>query len=95
MPDALVSPHAALEDPRADAIRSQDAEERHVGAVGKQLAVLDRWPDRRQLERLELRDVGHRDRALRVADLDMLKRPRAVAGRQLAEPVCTAAGEVG
>ena len=44
-------------------------------------------PIARQVERRELALVGDADRALRVADLDVLEAPAAAAGGQLARAV--------
>ena len=62
------------------------APERDVGAVREQLVALDRRADRRQVELLQ--PLGDLDRALRVADRDVLegaaraRRPRACRGRR-------------
>ena len=53
--------------------------------------VLDRRPDRGEVERLELVEPGDRDRALRVADRDVLEAPRAPARLDLAGAVRRAA----
>src|SRR4051794_32094995 len=69
-------PHPALEDPRADAVGAQRGEERDVGAGRReQLVALDRGADGRQVEALELVARGDVDRALRVADEDLLEAP--------------------
>src|SRR4051812_11284394 len=69
-------PHPALEDPRADAVGGHRGEERHVRAAGREeLVVLDGRADRREVEALELVAVGHVDRALGVADEDLLEAP--------------------
>ena len=52
--------------------------------LGKQLVVLDRRPDRGEVELLEVVEVGVVDHALRVADLDVLEAPCAPAGLELA-----------
>src|SRR4029079_12903806 len=69
-------PHPALEDPGADAI-TVDAEEGDVGAVREQLAALDLGPDCGEVEPLELLGGIDGNRALRVADRDVLEAPLA------------------
>ena len=88
-------PDPALEDPRADPSGAYDGEPRDVRAVRKQLVMLNPRPDCGQVERVELRLAGDGDRALRVADLDMLKGPRLRAGCELAAPVWRAGREIG
>ncbi len=61
--------------------------------LGNSSCVLDRRADRRQVERLELVAVGDADRALRVADRDVLEAPGA-AGLELADAVGVARREV-
>ena len=84
-------PHPALEDPGAHPI-AVGAVEAHVRAVREQRAVLDLGADRRQIERLEL--LADLDRALRVADRDVLKRPGPARCHDLAPPVLRSGGVV-
>ena len=86
-------PHPALEDARPHATVAVDPEERHVGAVREQLAVLDRRPDRRQVEVLEA--LVDPDRALRVADADVLELELAAVRGHRAAAVLAAGREVG
>src|SRR5947209_1069713 len=79
--------YPAFEDPDPDLARGELAEPRHVGAVGKQLVALDLRPDARQLQRLELGGAGDADRALRVADRDVLKGPLASPGAKATSAV--------
>ena len=87
-------PHAALEDPRLDRVRRELRPPAHVRAVGELRVVLDRRADGREVERLERASVGHADRRLRVADLDVLvapacaRRPRARPPRAAAHGPC-------
>src|SRR3954453_22933398 len=64
---------AALEDPCADRGVARPRPERDVRAVGKEIAALDRGSDRRQVERVELVAILDLDRALRVADRNVLE----------------------
>src|SRR5262249_1937455 len=84
-------PHAALEDPRAHPV-SLRAEEAHVGPVREQLTVLDLRADRGQLERPEA--VPHRDRALGIADRDVLEAPGPPPRLELAATVVGAGREI-
>ena len=70
-------PHPALEDPRPHPA-AVDREEGDVGAVREQLVAFDLGPDLAEVEVVEL--VADDDRALRVADRDVLELPLA-AGR--------------
>ena len=78
-------PHPALEDARADRVRAGVAPERDVRAVREARVVLDRRADRGKLERYELLEARDPDRALRVADRDVLEREAGdLAGAVLA-----------
>ena len=81
---------AALEDARADRSLAGLAPPRDVRAVRELRVVLDRRPDRRQVEGQELLEARHADRALRVADRDVLERE----ARHLARAVLAPAREV-
>ena len=76
---------AALEDPGADRVRRELAPERHVRAVREQRRVLDLRADRRRRSSASSSSrLGDADRALRVADRDVLEAP--VAAGDLAGP---------
>src|SRR5262245_31878641 len=63
--------HSAFEDAGADGMRVELGPERDVGAIGEDRRVLDAWADLLQVDRVRVVDA---DRALRVADLDVLER---------------------
>src|SRR4051794_32484681 len=75
---------AALEDPGADGVRRGLAPEADVGAVGEDGGVLDLGPKRSDVERVR---VGDPDRALWVADRDVLEAEGPSSGFQFALPV--------
>src|SRR5919106_2816953 len=77
-------PHTALEDPCPHAVAA-DAEKGHVGSVGEKLVALDLGPDRAQLQLLE--GVGYLDRALRIAERDVLECPFPASCAQRAASV--------
>src|SRR5439155_2535803 len=85
-------PHAAFEDPGADGAGAALGPEGHVRAIGEDRRRLDLRAEPLQIERFGVVDA---DRALGVADRDVLELPRAPAGGQLAAAVRRAAGEVG
>src|SRR5690349_10252306 len=61
---------SAFEYAGADGMRVELGPERHVGAIGEDRRVLDARADRLQVDRVRILDA---DRALRVADLDVLE----------------------
>src|SRR6185312_88425 len=84
-------PHAALEDPRPHAA-AVDRQEADVGAVREELVPFDPGADRVEVEILEL--LADDDRALRVADRDVLELPLAPARAERAATVLAARREV-
>src|SRR5207253_6219429 len=80
-------PHSPLEDPCGYLAIAVAAPERHVRAVREQLTRLDRRAELGQVEALELVTRLHLDRALRVADGDVLEAQLANGDRQGAGPV--------
>src|SRR5436853_2773799 len=85
-------PHPALEDPRPHPV-AVDREEADVGAVGEELVAFDPRPDLAEGEVVELL-VGDDDRALRVADRDMLELPLPTGRFERAATVLRPRGEV-
>src|SRR5207342_963914 len=84
-------PHAALEDPRPHPA-AVDPQEGDVGAVGEELVSFYPGPDLGQVKLLEL--VADENRALRVADRDVLELPLAASGRERAPTVLPAGREI-
>src|SRR3954471_23014797 len=85
-------PHPALEDAGADPA-AVDREEGDVGPVREELVPFDSRPDLSQVELVELL-LDDDDRALRVADRDVLELPAAPAGLKRAAAVLAPGGEV-
>ena len=84
-------PHPALEDPRPHPA-AVDAQKETLVRFGNSSLALDLRADRRQVELLEL--VADLDRALRVADRDVLELPLAAAELSVPRAVLGPAGEV-
>src|SRR3954453_4180092 len=85
-------PDSALEDPRADRVGSEVPPEADVGAVGEDAGALDLGPDRLQIEGIGVLDA---DRALRVADRDVLEAERLALRLHFALTVRGTSREVG
>src|SRR4051812_44151814 len=85
-------PHAALEDASGDLALGVAPPERHVRAVGEQLVRLDRRADEAEVDLLEA--VAHLDRALRVADRDVLEAELPAGDAEGSDAIVAAAREV-
>src|SRR2546421_4910535 len=80
-------PHSALEDACADAPLAHRRVPRYVRAVGEELVSFDPGAESRQVQRLQLAEGVDTNRALGVADRDVLEDPLAPIGAQHSAPV--------